>query len=336
MRVLISRTDAIGDVVLTLPLAERVKAHFPGAAVGFLCQMYTRDVVSASRHVDVVLDWGEISKDGEEAAAAELRGHSFDVIVHVFPRSQIARVAKRARIPMRIGTSHRLFHWLTCTHWVNFSRKGSDLHEAQLNFALLRPLGVHAPPALADLIGMSGLHAVPWWPEGKPWSALKDDPRKKVILHPGSRGSARNWPLDHFVALARGLDPARHILFLTGTDAEGSGFRAAFAQASLPHVVDVSGQMSLAQLMGFMRHVDVLVAASTGPLHLAASLGVHAIGLYPPLRPMHPGRWAPLGDRAEALVGKASCGRPNQCKGAMDRRCECMEALSPALLLEKI
>jgi ADP-heptose:LPS heptosyltransferase len=45
----------------------------------------------------------------------------------------------------------------------------------------------------------------------------------------------------------------------------------------------------------------MLVAASTGPLHIASAVGIHAIGLYPSKRPMHPGRWMPLGGNASYL-----------------------------------
>src|SRR5690606_29135082 len=67
-------------------------------------------------------------------------------------------------------------------------------------------------------------------------------------------------------------------------------------------VVDISGMMNLSQFLAFIQQSDGLLACSTGPLHLAAALGKAAIGLYPPERPVHPGRWAPLGKNAKVLV----------------------------------
>ncbi|MFC7667381.1 glycosyltransferase family 9 protein [Hymenobacter humi] len=75
-----------------------------------------------------------------------------------------------------------------------------------------------------------------------------------------------------------------------------------------------------------MAAADGLVAGSTGPLHLAAALGRHALGLYPPIRPMHPGRWAPLGPRAGFMVfDKPSC---EDCR-TEPAACRCIRAIEP-------
>lgn len=61
--------------------------------------------------------------------------------------------------------------------------------------------------------------------------------------------------------------------------------------------------MNLKQFISFIAAADGLIAASTGPLHIAAALGKVALGIYPPIKPMHPpGRWAPLGKNASYLV----------------------------------
>jgi ADP-heptose:LPS heptosyltransferase len=65
-----------------------------------------------------------------------------------------------------------------------------------------------------------------------------------------------------------------------------------------------------------------MVAASTGPLHIAAALNKYAIGLFVPLRPMHPGRWEPIGDHAKAITGRTSC---EGCPGSND--CACMQSI---------
>ena len=71
--------------------------------------------------------------------------------------------------------------------------------------------------------------------------------------------------------------------------------------------MDITGIFSLPQFIAFISQADYLIAASTGPLHIASSLGIGAIGIYPPIRPMHPGRWQPIGKKAQALVINKSC-----------------------------
>ncbi len=130
--ILISRTDSIGDVILTLPMAAVLKQHFPDARVLFLGKEYTRPVINACVHVDAFI----------EPYNARVFGEKPDTIIHVLPVKKIAFGAKRAHIPVRIGTTNRIFHWFTCNRLVKLSRRNSDLHEAQLNLKLLQPLGI--------------------------------------------------------------------------------------------------------------------------------------------------------------------------------------------------
>ncbi len=136
-RILISRTDAIGDVMLTLPLASLLRQRCPDAVIGFLGKSYTSPVIDCCSAIDHFVDVADFfQQDGRPIRAA------WDAIIHVFPRKDIARKAFRAGIPLRIGTSSRPYHWTTCNKLIRLNRRHSDLHEAQLNTKLLAPLGV--------------------------------------------------------------------------------------------------------------------------------------------------------------------------------------------------
>jgi ADP-heptose:LPS heptosyltransferase len=298
VRIIVSRTDRIGDVVLTLPLCALLRSRL-GAQVVALGRGYTRPLLEASPHVDEVLDW-DVVADGDAAAQRDLlHATRADAIVHVFPRADIARAALAARIPQRIGTSHRWYHWLTCNALEHFSRKRSALHEAQLNVRLARRLLGPVTPSLHELAPLTAITSRVPLPTLV--STRLSDDRFRLVLHPGSSGSAREWPLAQWKTLAEALDPARVQLLVTGSAAEGEALREWIA--SLPAgVVDLTGQLGLAELIALLARVDGLIAASTGPLHLAAATGIHALGLFAATPPVHPGRWAPLGPRAEVLV----------------------------------
>src|SRR5210317_1039145 len=111
-KIIISRTDSIGDVVLTLPVAGMLKKTQPDCELFFLGRSYTRDVIRACEHIDTFLDWDEISCDQDPVT--RIRSLGADIIIHVFPRKEIANLAKQAGIPVRIGTTNRLYHWKTC------------------------------------------------------------------------------------------------------------------------------------------------------------------------------------------------------------------------------
>jgi heptosyltransferase-3 len=93
-------------------------------------------------------------------------------------------------------------------------------------------------------------------------------------------------------------------VYITGTADEKKWVQERIQWPHKSYLTDLSGTMSLEELCAFIAACDVLIAASTGPLHIASALGKKAIGLYSPKRPIHPGRWAPIGKNAQFLVAK--------------------------------
>ncbi len=319
--IIISRTDSIGDVILTLPVAGMLKKVYPKAELIFLGRSYTQDVIRACEHIDRFLNWDEINQLDKNKGAEAFRSVNADMIIHVFPRREITRLARKAGIPVRMGTTNRLYHWGTCNRLVRLSRKKSNLHEAQLNLKLIRGITGKGTVALEEVSHLYGLSKTE--PLEDKFQQLIEPGKYTLILHPKSKGSAREWGFDNFIRLIDILPEEEYQIFISGTEDEGAMMSESgiFANAK---VTNLTGQMSLSQLMSFIRASDGLVAASTGPLHLAAALGITAIGIYPPIRPMHPGRWAPIGDKATYIVKDKFC---NDCR--KQGACHCMAEISP-------
>ena len=331
---LVSRADAIGDVVLTLPVAGRLRQLFPGCRVVLIGRTYTAPVAAACPWIDDFLNLDHLLQQSGAAQVAALRGYEAAAIIHVFPHKALARLAQMARIPVRIGTRNRWQHWLTCNRLVALSRRHSPLHEAQLNLQLLQPLAAGPALPLPEVAALVRL--VPPEPLPQPWRQLlqqRQPGQLNVLLHPRSRGSAREWGLAHFGQLAQLLHQAGHRVFISGTAAEGEELADWLAAHAAFIAADLTGQLSLPQFIAFIAAADGLVAGSTGPLHLAAALGRHALGLYPPIRPMHPGRWAPLGPHAEFLVfDRPSCA---DCR-TQPAACTCIRALAPLAVAARV
>lgn len=298
--VLISRTDSIGDVVLTLPMCVWIKAKFPTAKILFLGQTYTKPVLECLPEIDQLVDWTELTKMPESSRLDLIKSWNVDVCIHVFPNKEVASLMRKAKIPMRVGTSHRTFHFLTCNHRVSFTRKNSDFHESQLNFELLRPFGITELPSLEQLTAwMESFRAkdvaLPAFLE-----TYLTSNAKRVILHPRSQGSALEWPIEKYAIVANDLLDRGFQVFFTGTETDGIYIRSMIPKHE--NCVDTTGKLSLDQLLNFISKCDYLVACSTGPLHLAGVFGLKTIGLYAPQRPIHPGRWKALGKNVHILV----------------------------------
>ncbi len=322
--VIISRTDSIGDVVLALPLAKVLKDYFPAITIAFLGRAYTRPVIEACKYVDEFIDLHDFLNKEIKIGRQEPQA-----ILHVFPVSRIASRAKQLRIPLRIGTTNRVYHWLTCNELVRLSRRNSDLHEAQLNLKLLEPLGITRYFSCEE-IGISfGLEKIS---EPDPAFRKLIHPHKyNLILHPKSQGSAREWGLDNFISLIRLLDPERYAVFISGLAKEREWLQPLF-KAFGNRITDITGMMDLAQFMAFINQCDGLVANSTGPLHIAAALGKDALGIFSPLHPIHPGRWGPLGQRAQQFVLNRDCSDCRNNNGA----CHCIREVSPISIKEAL
>jgi ADP-heptose:LPS heptosyltransferase len=321
---LISRPDALGDAVVTTTMAGWIKQHAPSTHITVLCKRYARAVWEHCTHVDEVLVLEELAEGGDRSAIERLAQLDADAIVHVFPHRQVASWAKAADIPQRIGTSHRWWHWTTCNVRVNFSRKRSNSHEALLNMQLLAPFGIPRPVSIQDLIGLSGLSAPA--PSAEVHNLLARG-KRTLVVHP-LLGSGVGWSLQNHAELIRSVDGSIWNVVITGTAQEAQRY-AEHLPLQLPHVQDAGGKLDLTGLMMLLGASDAMVAASTGPLHMAAALGLRTIGLYSMRRPIFPARWAPIGPRAHALVHNESC---TVC--AAGKPCDCITRIPVATVLE--
>jgi ADP-heptose:LPS heptosyltransferase len=293
-RILICRTDNIGDVVLTLPLAGFLKQRLPGVKIDFLVRAYAEPVARHCRFVDRVLAIEE-----QDDLQRMLGEGAYDTVIFAYPSRSVAKAARSARVANRVGTSHRLFHWLTCNRLAHFSRVRSTLHEAQLNFALLRPLGIKHAPALDEIPAWYGLDA----PQLAEVEALRAQAPFNLIVHPKSNGNGREWPVTHYEELARLLGRESGIcLWLTGSVAEGALLaREAPALLALANVRNLCGRFDLSGLCALIGAADGLVASGTGPLHIAAAMGRPVLGLFPSIKPIDAARWGALGAQASSL-----------------------------------
>ncbi|OGT44971.1 MAG: hypothetical protein A3E82_01995 [Gammaproteobacteria bacterium RIFCSPHIGHO2_12_FULL_38_11] len=321
--ILISRTDNVGDLILTLPITGILKKNFPDVKITFLARDYVRDVVKHCIHTDGFLSWDVLSAMKKSDAIAEIKSHGFDVVIHTFPKKEIARLMKKAHVPYRIGTSRRGYHWLNCNEKVNFSRIKSSLHEGQLNLQLLKPFNIDVNkndfPYLNAQMGFQIKEPL----SSNIKSFLKPD-RFNLIIHPFTNGHTREWPVSHFIALIQQLPCDRVNVIVTGSPKESDVILNSI-MPHCPNITSAAGKCSLSELLQLINAADGLVANATGPLHVAAALGIRALGLYPITKGIDPKRWQPVGKKAEYLTADPNCNAPSCC-GKND--CFCMKSIT--------
>lgn len=295
---IISRTDSIGDVVLTLPLAGILKHYFSGCKIVFIGNSYTKTIIELSKSVDFFVD-----KQDLITQKLDLKSFHASHIFFVFPDIEIAKLAKIAKISVRVGTSHRWYHWLYCTKLLHFSRKKSDLHEAELNLKLISFLHPEITKITKnEIANFYGFEL------NLQTNFELSSQKFNLILHPKSKGSAREWSIFHYQKLISLLANEKISIYITGTASEKMAILGEIPDFfSNSSAIDMMGKMTLSEFVEFINQADGLVACSTGPLHVAAALGKNAIGIYAPLKVLHPNRWAALGKNVKLFYKNEIC-----------------------------
>ena len=297
-RVIISRTDGIGDVILTLPMLGYLKKLWPEIQILFLGKTYTKSIIESCTAVDEFVNWDLIKDKSTREQISFFTQLDAAAIIHVFPTKQTTRIAKLAKVPIRVGTIGRLYNLANCNRLVRFTRKRSELHEAQLNFKLLKGLGISFIPTLPELPEYYNLKT-----QNLPnaLTSLIDKTKFNLVIHPKSKGSAVEWPESKYLELIETLDENKFNILITGTKDEAE-LLTRLPSLKKQNAKPLFGLLKLEELIALIRNADGVLAASTGPLHIGAALGKKAIGLYAPQKPIHPGRWAPVGSDAHFLV----------------------------------
>jgi ADP-heptose:LPS heptosyltransferase len=284
-RILVVRDDRLGDLVLALPLIQALKEA--GAYVGVWASDYAAPLLSADGRVDAVLT------DAAQIGKGRAR---FDTALCLHARWASAWALWRAGIPQRLGPSARPFSALF-TRRLALRRGQGWRHESDLNFEHGRALGLSGEPPEPSLQLPEAARR-----EAKAWLRKRGPAGKGslVVLHPGSKGSAQDWPVDRFAALAASLQQ-RHRARILVTGGPGDEAVVQACRRGLPASAACCAELELAAFAALLGQAGLMVAGSTGPLHLAAAQGVPVLGLYPSRRSMSPLRWAPRGSRRAVL-----------------------------------
>ncbi|RMD51206.1 MAG: glycosyltransferase family 9 protein [Ignavibacteria bacterium] len=324
LNILIVRTDRIGDVVLSLPLAAEIKKHYPDSKISFLVREYTSALLDSHPYVDdvILLPMNE-NKIDKKKIINELRNKNFDYGIVVYPTFEIAWILFRAGIKYRIGTGYRLYSFLF-NKKIYEHRKSGHLHELEYNLNLLKLLGIEHQINKSNVsfnihVDDNSKRKVDDFLSKNQYS--KELPT--VIVHPGSGGSAVDWPFSHFKELIDLLAQRLSInLIITGSESE----KEMCEKLMNDKTINTAGEFNLSELIALIDNADVLIANSTGPIHIASGLGKHVIGFYPKIEECAPRRWGPYTHKSVVFSPEIDC---HECTREQCERLNCMATIQP-------
>lgn len=294
-RILIVRTDRIGDVLLSTPVIKALRQGYPHAYIAMMVSPYAKDIVDGNPYLDEVIIY---DKDGKHRSwarsvkfAANLKKKRFGLALVLHPANRVHLVTFLAGIPKRLGYDLKLGFLLTDR--LKHAKQSGEKHELEYNLDLVRYLGIEpedkslfmpikpeSEKSVSILFGREGIK----------------DSDGILALHPGASCPSKVWPNERFAEAADRL-VARYgfkVLVLAGPK------DIKLAQNVIKQMrnqgVDLAGRTSVSQLASILKRCKLFISNDSGPVHVAAAVGTPVISIFGRAQKgLGPKRWGPLG-----------------------------------------
>jgi ADP-heptose:LPS heptosyltransferase len=269
----------------------------------------------------------------------ELRAGKYDLALVLHAPAAVAFALVAAKIPVRVGPLSKWYSLLAYTCGIRQARSQVEMHEADYNLQLLRPLGIEVGSrTVAPRVAVSteADREVSQWLDQ---SHVDLRERPWVAVHPGMGGSALNWPDSHYEELVSLLlEDGRGVIVTGGPTEQGvlEKYQRLFAERSSFRTFGGAQAADVQRLAALYGKMSLVIAPSTGPLHLAAAMQTPVVTFYPPIRVQSALRWGPYfaheattGDhRSSVFVPEVYCGQEFKCLGAPCASYPCMKSIT--------
>ena len=286
-RILLIRPDAIGDVVLMIPLINAIKAYYPHASVTVLLQSYTKPLLENHPNVDHILIDRKLKNNLTSfsqflAYSRYIRALKFDVVIFSFINLFYLLLCTLSGIPIRIGDKNKLLLRPLLSHPVKQDFRHLVRHEVEHNISLGSPLGIPQTSSLnLDLVVNSDdIHTIEHLL--KKLGIIKSF----IIIHPTSGGGNRAWLPKHYARLIDRINETTQFdIIVTGSTKKAHTKSTFFSLA---------GQTSLGELKALISKAQAIIGTDTGPTHIAAALKIPVLTISP-TKFVKALRWGPWG-----------------------------------------
>ncbi len=325
-RILVIQLRQIGDVLLTTPAAEVLRANFPSARIHFLAEPPCDQALKDNPFIDEVLAY---DRAAPLRWLLRVRAARYDLVVDFMsnPRSALLTAASGAAV--KAGPAHTASAWAYNRRFRDPA--GTSPYAAFQKIDFLSCLGLEKTfypyPKIYPSAGDKA------WAAGALEAMALRRPRT-VAFAPASRRATRQWPPGHYARLAalaaEGLGV--NVLLLWGPGERALAEEIA-AGAGSPDVRPAPETATLHRLSALLGRAELLVSNCSGTKHIAQASGVSTLGIYGSSRPEN---WTPPGDPDHQVIRRddlACIGcRRNDCPEAL----RCLRELSPDAVFAKL
>ncbi|GAB6966966.1 glycosyltransferase family 9 protein [Komagataeibacter kakiaceti JCM 25156] len=259
-RILVIRLGALGDFVQSFAPFAAIRAHHPHDEVDLMTQRAFAGLGAHAPWFDHVrIDSRPGWHDLPAMMALRRCLRSYDFIYDL-------QTSRR---------STRYFHLSGMKAWSGIGRGALARHDSPQRRSMHNSRRQHDQLRHAGLGGELPVPDLTWLAGGGP---VLDGPYGVLVPGASLRHPAKRWPVERYAALAgrmraRGIRPV-----VVGGKAESP--LAAIIGQSCPDALDLTGRTSLLELGGVIARAACVVGNDTGPMHMAAALGVPSTVLF--------------------------------------------------------
>jgi heptosyltransferase-2 len=306
-RILIVRTDRVGDVLLSTPVIKALRDSYPTSFIAIVVSPYAKDIVEGNPYLDEIIIY---DKEGKHKSwqrslkfALNLKKKRFDLAIILHPTNRVHLVTFFAGIPRRIGYNRKMGFLLTDR--LKHTKQLGEKHESEYALDLIRHLGVEPQDKFPFM---------PIKPESEKWTEElfqheginKSD--KLLAIHPGASCPSKVWPNERFAEVADKLvqNYGFKVLLVAGPK---DILLAQNVIKNMHHVaLNLAGRTSVSQLASILKKCQLFISNDSGPVHIAVSVGTPVISIFGRnQKGLSPLRWGPLGKKDKVLHKEVGC-----------------------------
>ena len=308
-RILVVKLDHIGDVLLATPVLSNLRQAYPNTELHALCGKWSRVILENHPDVDQVIEYNSPAFCRSEAPTTlkqtgqllkHLRHQNYDLLIELRGDLRIIWFSILKVSPKRLCRAS-----LQIANKLGF-QKFSSRHEARRNLDVLKQTDI-ATPIHNTTFSISEEN------EAYASKLLGEQQIERelpiITIHPGSPISIKRWKPERFAELADWLITKKRaqILFVGVPDEVQiiTQIQALMKNES----INIAGKTTIPQLASILNISSMFVGNDSGPMHLAAAVGIPTIGLY---GPGDPKKFGPVGEKCHTIQKKTDC---TPCKG---------------------
>ena len=325
MTFLIVRLDNLGDILLTLPIATALKQEALARKVFILVKNKEyANIVKYAKCIDKVFYYKKnIFKEIK-------RNFEINAVIFVYGSIKDALKMFLSGFPVRVGNGYKPYMFFL-NKFVFQKRRVEGRHEIEYNLELVSPFGVKSkkiPPKISLPKNLIQKYKV----------KFQNYLRKiNIVIHPLKRETSLIWNIKNFKELILRIYQEYKdnvSIFISGY---GDFEINIIEKTLLPYVKNgmFIRNRSIEELAGIYALMDIVIANSTGPLHLASALGINTIGFFALSKAQHKRRWGAFGEGININLSPSF----EDCNKCIGRKCphyNCLNAISVDIVMNKI